>query len=68
MIADEHFKRQFRLADRRVWVAGHSGLVGQALLRRLSDEDCELLTCSREQVDLRAAPVRYRSLDLRQSA
>ncbi|MBI3821829.1 MAG: GDP-L-fucose synthase [Planctomycetes bacterium] len=43
----------FRLAGRRVWVAGHGGLVGQALLRRLARAQCELLTCSRQEVDLR---------------
>jgi len=43
----------FRLADRRVWVAGHRGMVGQALVRRLASEDCEILTCDRDRVDLR---------------
>ncbi|HXQ16667.1 MAG TPA: GDP-L-fucose synthase [Caulobacteraceae bacterium] len=43
----------YPLAGRRVWVAGHSGLVGQALLRRLARENCEMLTASRVQVDLR---------------
>ena len=43
----------FRLADRRVWVAGHRGMVGQALLRRLSREQCEILTVDRQSLDLR---------------
>src|SRR5258708_10024630 len=43
----------FPLAGRRVWVAGHGGMVGQALVRRLARESCELLTCSRQQFDLR---------------
>jgi len=41
------------LAGKRVWVAGHTGLVGSALVRRLSREDCELLTVGRAAVDLR---------------
>lgn len=43
----------FRLQGRRVFVAGHRGMVGQALCRRLAREACELLTVGRETVDLR---------------
>ena len=43
----------FQLAGRRVWVAGHRGMVGSALLRRLEREPCEVLTAGREEVDLR---------------
>ena len=43
----------FELKGRRVWVAGHRGMVGAALLRRLASEDCEILTASRDEVDLR---------------
>ncbi len=44
---------------RRVFVAGHRGLVGSALLRRLSREPVEILTRGREALDLRdAAAVR----------
>lgn len=43
----------FDLRGRRVWVAGHRGMVGAALVRRLRSEDCELLTVGREEVDLR---------------
>ena len=44
----------FDLAGRRVFVAGHRGMVGQALLRRLAREDCTLLTIDRAGLDLRA--------------
>jgi GDP-L-fucose synthase len=37
----------FALAGQRVWVAGHRGMVGQALLRRLARADCTLLTVGR---------------------
>lgn len=43
----------FDLAGRRVWVAGHRGMVGQALVRRLGSEQCELIEAPRERVDLR---------------
>jgi GDP-L-fucose synthase len=35
-----------------VWVAGHRGMVGSALLRRLKQEDCLTLTVEREHLDL----------------
>ncbi len=34
----------FLLAGKRVWVAGHRGMVGSALLRRLQSEGCKILT------------------------
>ncbi len=43
----------YSLAGKRVWVAGHRGLVGSALLRRLREEDCEVLTVGRERADLK---------------
>ena len=43
----------FDLAGRRVWVAGHRGMVGQALVRRLAREGCELIEAPRDRVDLR---------------
>jgi GDP-L-fucose synthase len=43
----------FALAGRRVFVAGHGGMVGQAICRRLAAEKCEILTVARSQVDLR---------------
>lgn len=42
----------FGLAGKRVWVAGHKGLVGSAILRRLASEECEILTASRSELDL----------------
>ena len=43
----------YPLGGRRVWVAGHRGMVGAALVRRLAHEDCEILTVDRAEVDLR---------------
>ncbi len=42
----------FSLAGRRVWVAGHRGMVGSAIQRRLGAEDCQVLTAGREELDL----------------
>lgn len=42
----------FSLAGQRVFVAGHRGMVGSALVRRLARENCEILTVSRREVDL----------------
>ncbi|WP_374468425.1 GDP-L-fucose synthase family protein, partial [Ferrovibrio sp.] len=44
----------YPLSGRRVWVAGHRGLVGSALVRRLAREDCEILTAGRDSLDLRS--------------
>ena len=38
---------------RRIWVAGHRGMVGSAIVRRLAAEDAEVLTAGREELDLR---------------
>ena len=38
---------------RRIWVSGHRGMVGSAILRRLATEDVEILTVDRVDVDLR---------------
>ena len=44
----------YSLRGKRVWVAGHRGMVGAAIVRRLASEDCDLRTASRQQVDLRS--------------
>ncbi len=41
------------LKGKRVWVAGHTGMVGSALCRRLEKESCTLLTVDRQALDLR---------------
>lgn len=43
----------YPLARRRIFVAGHGGMVGSALVRRLKRIDCELLTVRHREVDLR---------------
>lgn len=43
----------FSLAGKRIWVAGHRGMVGSAIVRRLERENCEVLTADRKTVDLK---------------
>jgi GDP-L-fucose synthase len=38
--------------DKKVYVAGHNGMVGSALVRRLQNSGCQILTASREELDL----------------
>lgn len=42
----------FDLEGKRIWVAGHRGMVGSALMRRLAKEPVELLTVDRRDLDL----------------
>jgi GDP-L-fucose synthase len=42
----------FDLAGKRVYVSGHRGMVGSAIVRRLQAEDCDIVTADRS-VDLR---------------
>ena len=43
----------YELRGKRVYVAGHRGMVGSALVRRLSREDVELVTADHASLDLR---------------
>jgi GDP-L-fucose synthase len=43
----------YTLRGKRVWVAGHRGMVGSALIRRLRQENpADILTVARQQLDL----------------
>jgi GDP-L-fucose synthase len=49
----------YDLKGKRVWVAGHRGMVGSAIARRLASEDARVLAVPRSELDLRdAAAVR----------
>ena len=43
----------YDLTGKRVWVAGHLGMVGSAIVRRLAAEDCTILSVDRQSLDLR---------------
>lgn len=40
------------MAQRRIWVAGHRGMVGSAIVRNLRQFDAEILTADRSELDL----------------
>lgn len=42
----------FDLKKKRIFVAGHRGMVGSALVRRLSGEPCDVLVAKRADLDL----------------
>ncbi len=44
---------EYALSRKRVYVPGHRGMVGGALVRRLGREGCDILTTGRGEVDLR---------------
>jgi GDP-L-fucose synthase len=44
--------QDYALKGKRVWVAGHRGMVGAALVRRLAQEDCKVLIAERGDADL----------------
>jgi len=48
-----HMSQLFSLSGKRVFIAGHRGMVGAALARRVAGENCELLSASHDQLDLR---------------
>lgn len=51
-MSDEMPEDIFPLAGKRIWVAGHTGLVGRSVVRRLASEPCEVVTVSRAELDL----------------
>lgn len=42
----------YSLVGKRVFVAGHRGMIGSALVRRLAAEGCVILTAARDELDL----------------
>lgn len=43
----------YSLKNKRIWIAGHTGLVGSAVYRRLTPENCDIITAPRRVLDLR---------------
>ena len=59
----------FDFRGKRVFVTGHNGLAGSAIVRRLGSESCEILTVDRRDLDLRQQePVERWLLDHRPDA
>lgn len=44
---------EYSLAGKRVWVAGHRGMAGSAIVRRLESEGCDIITAPRSELDLK---------------
>jgi len=42
----------YDITGKRIFVAGHQGMVGSAIVRRLASEGCEIVTASRHELDL----------------
>ena len=42
----------YTLAGKRIWVAGHRGMEGSAIVRRLASEKCDVLVATRGELDL----------------
>ena len=42
----------FSIEGKRIWVAGHRGMVGGAVCKRLEQESCEIITTRRDVVEL----------------
>ncbi|KJC49482.1 EpiA [Bradyrhizobium sp. LTSP885] len=42
----------YELSGKRVFVAGHRGMVGSAIVRRLASENCDVLVADRRELDL----------------
>ena len=42
----------YDLTNKRIWVAGHRGMVGGAVVRRLASEGCKIITAGRDELDL----------------
>ncbi len=43
----------WKLQNKRIWIAGHEGMVGRAVMRRLDGEPCACITAPRRAPDLR---------------
>ena len=42
----------FKIYGKKIWVAGHNGMVGKAVVRQLEKKNCEILTVNRQSLDL----------------
>ena len=42
----------FDISNKTIWVAGHNGMVGSAIVRRLEKENCKILKVAKRELDL----------------
>jgi GDP-L-fucose synthase len=52
-MAQDWLEQPLSLQDKRIFIAGHNGMVGKALVRKLMHEGCEILTAPKMMLDLR---------------
>ena len=45
-------KYYFNLANKKIWIAGHNGMVGKALFKKLADEKLNIITVDKNTLDL----------------
>jgi GDP-L-fucose synthase len=43
----------YDLYNKKIWIAGHRGMVGSAVVRRLQSEDCSVITATRQELNLK---------------
>jgi GDP-L-fucose synthase len=43
----------YDIDNKRIWVTGHNGMVGNAVVRRLQKENCDIITIPKSELDLR---------------
>jgi len=44
--------RRYPLAGKKIYIAGHRGMVGSAIVRNLTAIDCDIITATRSELDL----------------
>ena len=52
----------FDISNKKIWVAGHNGMVGSAIVRRLKKENCKILKVEKRIKSFRSKV--YRRMDL----
>ncbi|MEC7028431.1 MAG: NAD-dependent epimerase/dehydratase family protein, partial [Pseudomonadota bacterium] len=43
----------YTLQNKKIWVAGHNGMVGSAICRALLNHNCDIITANKADLDLR---------------
>ncbi|MCF8495181.1 MAG: GDP-L-fucose synthase [Alphaproteobacteria bacterium] len=52
-MSDGWLREPYPLKNKHIWIAGHTGMVGAALMRAVSQESCEILSVPSSSLDLR---------------
>ena len=50
----EEKRINYTLKNKRIWVVGHNGMVGNAIVRKLKRLNCKIQICKKKDVDLRS--------------